>query len=72
MCVSQETLQEYEYQKCLLFLSGDWIVNYHGSWSQEKAYVTGLDPDNQPHSERFGQKCLARFLVTLELIKLNS
>ncbi len=26
-----------------VFMSGDWIVNRHGSWSQEKAYVTGLE-----------------------------
>ena len=30
-----------------VFLSGDWIVNQHGSWSQEKAYVTGLEAANQ-------------------------
>ena len=30
-----------------LFMSGDWIVNRHGSWSQEKAYVTGLEAANQ-------------------------
>jgi uncharacterized protein with NAD-binding domain and iron-sulfur cluster len=29
-----------------LFLSGDWIVTSHGSWSQEKAYVTGLEAAN--------------------------
>lgn len=29
-----------------LFMSGDWIVNQHGSWSQEKAYVTGLEAAN--------------------------
>jgi uncharacterized protein with NAD-binding domain and iron-sulfur cluster len=29
-----------------VFLSGDWIVNRHGSWSQEKAYVTGLEAAN--------------------------
>jgi uncharacterized protein with NAD-binding domain and iron-sulfur cluster len=28
------------------FISGDWIVNRHGSWSQEKAYVTGLEAAN--------------------------
>lgn len=28
------------------FMSGDWIVNRHGSWSQEKAYVTGLEAAN--------------------------
>lgn len=30
-----------------LFMSGDWIVNRHGAWSQEKAYVTGLAAANQ-------------------------
>ncbi len=30
-----------------LFMSGDWIVNRHGSWSQEKAYVTGLEAANR-------------------------
>lgn len=30
-----------------LFMSGDWIANRHGSWSQEKAYVTGLEAANQ-------------------------
>lgn len=29
-----------------LVMSGDWIVNRHGSWSQEKAYVTGLEAAN--------------------------
>lgn len=29
-----------------VFLSGDWVVNRHGSWSQEKAYVTGLEAAN--------------------------
>ncbi|MBD2388309.1 hydroxysqualene dehydroxylase [Cylindrospermum sp. FACHB-282] len=29
-----------------LFMSGDWIVSRHGSWSQEKAYVTGLEAAN--------------------------
>ena len=29
------------------FMSGDWIVNQHGSWSQEKAYVTGLEAANR-------------------------
>ena len=27
-------------------MSGDWIVTRHGSWSQEKAYVTGLEAAN--------------------------
>lgn len=30
-----------------LLMSGDWIVNRHGSWSQEKAYVTGLEAANR-------------------------
>jgi uncharacterized protein with NAD-binding domain and iron-sulfur cluster len=30
-----------------LFMSSDWIINQHGSWSQEKAYVTGLEAANQ-------------------------
>lgn len=29
-----------------LYLSGDWIITNHGSWSQEKAYVTGLEAAN--------------------------
>jgi len=29
-----------------VFMSGDWIANRHGSWSQEKAYVTGLEAAN--------------------------
>jgi len=36
-----------------LFMSGDWIVTRHGSWSQEKAYVTGLEAANRV-VERFG------------------
>ncbi|NMF83935.1 FAD-dependent oxidoreductase [Nodosilinea sp. P-1105] len=30
-----------------LFMAGDWIVSRHGSWSQEKAYVTGLEAANR-------------------------
>lgn len=29
-----------------LYMSGDWIITNHGSWSQEKAYVTGLEAAN--------------------------
>ncbi|OWM80442.1 hypothetical protein CDL15_Pgr019722 [Punica granatum] len=29
-----------------LFIAGDWIISRHGSWSQEKAYVTGLEAEN--------------------------
>ena len=31
-----------------LFMSGDWIVTRHGSFSQEKAYVTGLEAVRHP------------------------
>jgi uncharacterized protein with NAD-binding domain and iron-sulfur cluster len=30
-----------------VWMSGDWIVSRHGSWSQEKAYVTGLEAANR-------------------------
>lgn len=30
-----------------VWMSGDWVINRHGSWSQEKAYVTGLEAANQ-------------------------
>jgi uncharacterized protein with NAD-binding domain and iron-sulfur cluster len=30
-----------------VYMSGDWIVTQHGSWSQEKAYVTGLEAANR-------------------------
>ncbi len=36
-----------------VFMSGDWIMTQHGSWSQEKAYVTGLEAANQVVS-KFG------------------
>lgn len=29
-----------------LYMSGDWIITDHGSWSQEKAYVMGLEAAN--------------------------
>jgi uncharacterized protein with NAD-binding domain and iron-sulfur cluster len=29
-----------------IFMSGDWIITSQGSWSQEKAYVTGLEAAN--------------------------
>ena len=44
-----------------VFMSGDWIVNRHGSWSQEKAYVTGLEAANQVIS-RFGRGNLAQII----------
>jgi uncharacterized protein with NAD-binding domain and iron-sulfur cluster len=30
-----------------VFMSGDWVITRHGSWSQEKAYVTGLEAANR-------------------------
>ncbi|MEB3337551.1 MAG: FAD-dependent oxidoreductase [Leptolyngbyaceae bacterium] len=30
-----------------VLMSGDWIITRHGSWSQEKAYVTGLEAANR-------------------------
>ena len=44
-----------------VFMSGDWIVTRHGSWSQEKAYVTGLEAANQVIS-RFGRGRAAQIL----------
>lgn len=29
-----------------LFMAGEWIINRHGSWAQEKSYVTGLEAAN--------------------------
>ncbi len=34
-----------------LWMSGDWVITRHGSWSQEKAYVTGLEAANQVISQ---------------------
>lgn len=34
-----------------LYMSGDWVVTRHGSWSQEKAYVTGLEAANHVISQ---------------------
>ena len=40
-----------------VFMAGDWIVNRHGSWSQEKAYVTGLEAANRVvHQLGWGQR----------------
>lgn len=36
-----------------VFVSGDWVITSHGSWSQEKAYVTGLEAANAI-IDRFG------------------
>lgn len=44
-----------------VFMSGDWIINRHGSWSQEKAYVTGLEAANRV-VEYFGEGKLASII----------
>ncbi len=44
-----------------LFMSGDWIVTEHGSWSQEKAYVTGLEAANLV-IEQLGQGSEAKII----------
>ncbi|MBV8885079.1 MAG: FAD-dependent oxidoreductase [Chroococcidiopsidaceae cyanobacterium CP_BM_RX_35] len=44
-----------------VWMSGDWIINRHGSWSQEKAYVTGLEAANLV-IERFGHGSKAQIL----------
>jgi uncharacterized protein with NAD-binding domain and iron-sulfur cluster len=44
-----------------LLMSGDWIVTNHGSWSQEKAYVTGLEAANLI-IERFGMGEAAKII----------
>lgn len=44
-----------------VFMSGDWIINRHGSWSQEKAYVTGLEAANLVIS-RFGRGMKANII----------
>jgi uncharacterized protein with NAD-binding domain and iron-sulfur cluster len=44
-----------------VYASGDWIANRHGSWSQEKAYVTGLEAANSI-IDRFGRGYKAAIL----------
>ncbi len=44
-----------------VFMSGDWIINRHGSWSQEKAFVTGLEAANMAISY-LGQGSYANIL----------
>ncbi|MEM9135725.1 MAG: FAD-dependent oxidoreductase [Cyanobacteria bacterium P01_F01_bin.42] len=44
-----------------LWMSGDWVINQHGSWSQEKAYVTGLEAANQV-IQRFSQGSPAQII----------
>ncbi|XP_068646798.1 uncharacterized protein [Aristolochia californica] len=44
-----------------LFMAGDWIINRHGSWSQEKAYVSGLEAANRV-VDYFGEGEFARII----------
>ncbi|PKA60138.1 Phytoene dehydrogenase, chloroplastic/chromoplastic [Apostasia shenzhenica] len=44
-----------------LFMAGDWIITRHGSWSQEKAFVTGLQAANQV-VDYFGEGEFARII----------
>lgn len=44
-----------------VFMSGDWIITRHGSWSQEKAFVTGLEAANMAISY-LGEGQLANIL----------
>lgn len=48
-----------------VFMSGDWIKSSHGSWSQEKAYVTGLEAANQVIN-KFAHGVLAQILPVEE------
>jgi uncharacterized protein with NAD-binding domain and iron-sulfur cluster len=47
-----------------VFMAGDWIVTRHGSWSQEKAYVTGLEAANQIITQ-FGEGELANIIPVI-------
>jgi uncharacterized protein with NAD-binding domain and iron-sulfur cluster len=44
-----------------VFMSGDWVITRHGSWSQEKAYVTGLEAANLV-IEHFGRGSKAHIM----------
>ncbi|XP_047063958.1 phytoene dehydrogenase-like [Lolium rigidum] len=45
-----------------LFIAGDWIVNRHGSFSKEKAYVTGLEAANMT-VDYFGDGDFAKIIA---------
>lgn len=45
-----------------LFIAGDWIVNRHGSFSKEKAYVTGLEAANRV-VDYFGEGDFAKIIA---------
>uniref|UniRef100_A0A1D1XV48 Phytoene dehydrogenase n=1 Tax=Anthurium amnicola TaxID=1678845 RepID=A0A1D1XV48_9ARAE len=48
-----------------LFMAGDWVVTRHGSWSQEKAYVTGLESANRV-IDYFGEGNFAKIIAVEE------
>ncbi|KAF5745769.1 phytoene dehydrogenase chloroplastic/chromoplastic-like isoform X1 [Tripterygium wilfordii] len=48
-----------------LFMAGDWIVTRHGSWAQEKAYVTGLEAANRI-IDSLGEGSFARIIPVEE------
>ncbi|ERM96271.1 hypothetical protein AMTR_s00001p00161700 [Amborella trichopoda] len=48
-----------------LFMAGDWIITRHGSWSQEKAYVTGLEAANRV-IDYLGEGKFARIIAVEE------
>jgi uncharacterized protein with NAD-binding domain and iron-sulfur cluster len=43
---SYQYLQPAQSPLSNVWFSGDWVITQHGSWSQEKAYVTGLEAAN--------------------------
>lgn len=48
-----------------LFVAGDWIITRHGSWSQEKSYVTGLEAANRT-VDYFGEGGFAKIIPVEE------
>ncbi|XAR59858.1 Phytoene desaturase (zeta-carotene-forming) [Bertholletia excelsa] len=48
-----------------LFMAGDWIITRHGSWSQEKSFVTGLEAANRV-VDYLGEGSFARIIPVEE------
>lgn len=48
-----------------LFMAGDWIITRHGSWAQEKAYVTGLEAANRV-ADYLGEGSFAKIIPVEE------
>lgn len=48
-----------------LYLAGDWIITRHGSWSKEKAFVTGLEAANRV-VDYFGEGDFAKIIPVEE------